>query len=185
MEQVVAQALEKRKDILKWLIECKLIQIRQEKQNSSSDSSMVIAGSTEEKMRFIRSESFVEKKAASRLVKYWSYKYELFGPAAAKGTARTDEDPPEQLSCDLSKKILLNDDRMAGCRELLDREYLRVMPDTDSFGRVVVVFNMKKLTDVLDELSDGAEEATIVSVWLLLHFVVEREILSWNLVHLS
>ena len=184
MEQVVAQALAKRKDILKWLVECKLIQIRHEKQNSTNDSSMVIAGSTEEKMRFIRSESFVEKKAASRLVKYWSYKYELFGPDAAKGTARTDEDPPEQLSCDLSKKILLDDDRMAGCRELLDREFLRVMPDTDSFGRVVVVFNMKKLTDVLDELSDGAEETTIVSVWLLIHFVVEREILSWNLIHL-
>ena len=185
MEQVVAQALEKRKDILKWLIECRLIQIRHEKQNSSNDSSsMMIAGSSEEKMRFIRSESFVEKKAASRLVKYWSYKYELFGPDAAIGTARTDEDPPEQLSCDLSKKILLNDARMSGCRELLDREFLRVMPDTDSLGRVVVLFNMKKLTDVLDELSDGAEETTIVSVWLLIYFVVEREILSWNLIHL-
>ena len=163
MEQVVAQALDKRKDILKWLIECKLVQTRHEKQNSSNDSSMVIAGSSEEKMRFIRSESFVEKTAASRLVKYWSYKYELFGPAA-RGIARKDADPSVQLSCDLSKKILLDDDRMTGCRELLDRGFLRVMQDTDSFGRIVVVFNMKKLTDVLDEHKDGEEETIIVSV---------------------
>ena len=164
MDQVVAQALDKRKDILKWLVECKLI--RYEKQNSSSDYlSMVIAGSSEEKMRFIRSEFFIEKNAASRLVKYWSYKYELFGPG--RGTKRANEDSSGQLSCDLSRKILLDDDRMAGCPELLDRGFFRIAPDTDAFGRIIVVFNMKKLTDVFDEINEGDGETTIVSVGML------------------
>lgn len=137
------------KELLIWLEECNLVK-------NALSPSLTIGGSDELKMLFVRCQGFNEVQAAGQLLQYWSKKCMLFDSNFENDVA-THKDLWE-------------------CQEVLELGFIRIMPGTDKYGRVVIVFTMKILAEVLDDLSDeDGEEKIMKVIWYVLSAALERK----------
>uniref|UniRef100_A0A6U6F7H9 CRAL-TRIO domain-containing protein n=1 Tax=Odontella aurita TaxID=265563 RepID=A0A6U6F7H9_9STRA len=148
VNQQVIEAVKEKESLAPFLEECGLVR------NFRSDSPHV-SGSDQFKMTFLRSENFNEVMAAGRLMQHWSMKFELFGTSLA------------------SKEIRLGD--MEDSSEVMKLGFIRLMPGVDKFGRVVVVFNMKALTDALDETKrNEMHDHILKTIWYVISAAAEQ-----------